>query len=88
MAASLTPETVRQRLVDLLHEIVDIPLEDITDDATIDGVLEMTSIAFVELQVALEGEYDVQLDPIEVVELNRFGDIARYVFDCIQETHA
>ena len=39
----------------------------------------MESVAFVEIQVALEEEYDIQVDPIEVVERNEFGRIVDYI---------
>ncbi len=69
------------RLAALLHEIARVPLDRIVDGATIDG-LELESIDFVELQVALEDEYGIELDPIRVVELNELGAIAAYVHGC------
>lgn len=75
-------EEVRQRLVTLLSEIAKIPLEQITETATVDEELQMQSVAFVELQVAIEEEYNIQIDPIQVVELNEFGAIVDYVYRC------
>lgn len=49
------------------------------DGATIDGDLQMDSVAFLEVQVALEDELNIEIDPIQVVELNEFGAIARYI---------
>jgi acyl carrier protein len=63
----------------LLHEIVGIPLAQIVENATIDEGLQMESVAFVELQVAIEDEYGIEVDPIQIVELNEFGAIVRYV---------
>lgn len=74
---------VRERLARLLHEIARVPHEQIVDGAGIDGDLRMESIDFVELQVAIEDEYGIELDPIRVVELNEFGAIAAYVHDCV-----
>ena len=70
----------------LIHEIVGIPVDVITDTATVDEELQMNSVAFVELQVAIEEEYDIQIDPIEVVELNQFGAIVDYVYRCATAT--
>jgi len=50
-----------------------------SEGATIDDELQMNSVAFVELQVAIEEEYSIQIDPIAVVELNRFGSIVDYI---------
>jgi acyl carrier protein len=72
------------KLRELLREIAGIPLERITDSASIDNELVMQSVAFVELQVAIEEEYDVEVDPIRVVELNEFGAIVSYVHGLVQ----
>jgi len=80
--AGLSRDNVRAQLADLLFEIAQIPRERITETATIDNDLQMQSIAFVELQVAIEEAYDIQIDPIRVVELNRFGAIVDYIHGC------
>jgi acyl carrier protein len=73
---------VRERLVRLIQEITNIPAGSITDTATIDEDIQMNSVSFVELQVAIEEAYDIQIDPIQVVELNEFGAIVDYVYQC------
>lgn len=72
-------DAVRDRLRLLVHEITGVPLEALTEDATIDQDMRMESVAFVELQVTLEDDYDIELDAVAVVELNRFGDIVDYI---------
>ncbi len=81
-AAPPSRPDVRARLAALITEIAKIPAEAIVDSATIDGALRMESVDFVELQVALEDEYQIELDPIRVVELNEFSAIVDYVHDC------
>jgi len=76
-----TRQEVKQRLIGLLNEIAKIPQDRIADTATVDEDLKMESVAFVELQVAIEDEYNIQLDPIRVVELNQFGAIVDYVHE-------
>ena len=76
---------VRERLVALLEEIARVPRDRIVDGATIDGALRMESIDFVELQVAIEDEYRIELDPIQVVELNEFAAIVDYVYGRVSE---
>jgi acyl carrier protein len=80
-SATTLPE-VKERLVSLINEIAKIPRDRITDHATVDEELRMESISFVELQVAIEEEYGIQIDPVRVVELNEFGAIADYVHEC------
>ena len=81
--ATPTREQVRCRLACLISEIGGIPMNMITDKATVEAELQMQSVAFVELQVAIEDEYEIQIDPIQVVELNEFCAIADYVYRCI-----
>jgi acyl carrier protein len=80
---SPTLEQVRERLASLVSEVLKIPVEQITDRAGIDNELQMPSIAFVELQVAIEDEYRIQIDPIRIVELNQFGAIVEYIHRAI-----
>lgn len=77
-----TRAEVCERLASLISEIAAIPTHMITNQATVDDELQMQSVAFVELQVAIEDEYQIQIDPIRVVELNAFGAIVDYVYEC------
>jgi len=83
MKASPTKHEVKRRLASLITEIAGIPGERVTDAATVAGDLQMQSVAFVELQVAIEEEYNILVDPLSIVELNDFGAIANYVYDCV-----
>ena len=83
MGRALAKEDVRERLTNLISEITKIPKDFIRDTATVDDDLQMESVAFVELQVAIEDEYQIQIDPIRVVELNEFGAIVDYVHSCV-----
>jgi acyl carrier protein len=62
-----------------LTEIAGADQAIIGEDSTIDSDLQMNSVTFVELQVALEEELGILIDPIAVVELNRVGDIVDYL---------
>ena len=79
----LVREDVTDRLISLINQIAKVPVDQIQEDATVDNQLQMQSVAFVELQVAIEEEFEVQIDPIRVVELNRFGNIVDYIYECI-----
>lgn len=72
-----------ERLASLIGEIAKIPRDRIVPGATIDEELRMESVAFIELQVAIEDEYNIELDPIRVVELNELSAIIDYVYDCV-----
>ena len=77
-----TRDAVRAHLIALLSEITRLPPAQIGEDATIDTDLHMESVAFAELQVTIEDEYDIEIDPIEVMELNRLGAIVDYIYEC------
>ena len=81
--SSVSHEEVRTLIARLLSEIGHVAPDLVTDAATIDGDLKMESVAFIEVQVAIEDEYDIELDPIHIVELNRFPAIVDYVYDAV-----
>jgi acyl carrier protein len=77
--ATRSIQDIRKLIVGLLAEILRVPLEEIRDDSTLDGDLELESVAFLELQVSLEDELQIQIDPVEVVERNQLLPIAEYI---------
>jgi acyl carrier protein len=88
VTATPTRSAVRDRLRTLLHEIAGVAYDAVDDDATIDEHLQMSSLAFVELQVAIEDEYGVELDTVHVVELNRFAALVDYVHELARRAAA
>lgn len=86
-AGAPTRDAVRDWLVALLEEITSAPRAALTEAATLDA-LALDSVTFVELQVAIEDEWHIELDAIEVVELNALGPIVDYVHARIRERSA
>jgi acyl carrier protein len=84
--SNIERSALSDRVSDLLCAIANIPqtARSELEDARLDNELLMESLKFVELQVAIEDEFDIELDPIHIVELNRLGDIIDYIHDCIQ----
>jgi acyl carrier protein len=74
-----TREYVHEVLSRLLQEICHRAPEEILDSATIDRELEMESVQMIELQVAVEQEFDVTIDFLEVLRLNSFRRITDYI---------
>lgn len=75
----MTLEQVKQSLRQLIADVCKIDPVTIKDSTTIDEDLQLPSVAFVELQVAVEEAFDTTLDPVEVVELNTFESIAEAI---------
>jgi acyl carrier protein len=73
---------VFHRVAVLLREITGTPLELATEHATLDDQLQLQSVAFIELQIAIEEEYTIRIDPVHMVELNRLGAIVDYIHRC------
>lgn len=73
-----SPEVVWTLIASTLAELGVAP-ERITREATIADDLGLESVAFVELQVTLEDELGIEIDPIQVVELNELSAIVRYL---------
>lgn len=72
-------DQVFRRVAELLSEITNVPLENVHEDLTITNDFKLESVKFVELQVAIETEYGIDLDPIIIIELDRLGDIVDYI---------
>jgi len=88
IASGVGPEASRHhvagKLAQLISEITNRPRETISNSCTIDE-LGMESVAFVELHVAIEDTYSIQVDPIRILELNNFGSIIDYILALIIE---
>ncbi|GIW41906.1 MAG: hypothetical protein KatS3mg076_2483 [Candidatus Binatia bacterium] len=78
---TLVRSEVKARVLELLREIAKIDPDSLTEDSSLDEDIRLESVAFVELQVALEDEYQIEIDPIQVVELNRLGSIIDYIHE-------
>jgi acyl carrier protein len=73
-----SPDVVWTLIASTLADLGVAP-ERITREATIADDLGLESVAFVELQVALEDELGIEIDPIRVVELNQLSAIVGYL---------
>ena len=70
----------------MLREIGKIPAHRISDEATLDSDLKMESVALIEIQVALEDRFNIEIDVIEVVQINRLGGIVDYILALVSDT--
>ncbi|MBX3026390.1 acyl carrier protein [bacterium] len=77
-----TPERKREDVWNLIAstlETLGVPADRITPGASLADDLGLESVAFVELQVTLEDELGIEIDPIQVVELNELSAIVDYL---------
>jgi acyl carrier protein len=70
---------IEELLSTLLVEVGGVAREKVHANSTIETDLQMESVAFLEVQVALEDELGIEIDPVRIVELNELGAIAEYI---------
>lgn len=88
MCQGPTKLEVEEHLAQLLSEVAKIPHERILQGARIDGELRMESVAFIEIQIAIEDKYNIELDSVYLLELNEFGAIADHIRQRAQEARS
>jgi acyl carrier protein len=80
-------EEVKATLRRLIGEITDLDPGSITDSSTLDEDIPLPSIQFVELQAAVEDIFNIQLDPVEVLERNTFGAVAALICQKVRQVN-
>jgi acyl carrier protein len=83
-----TRKDILLRIAELFSEVTGLPSDGIGESSTFESDLKLESVKFVELHVAIEEEFDIELDPVELVELNDLGTISTYLYSIIQEGRA
>ncbi len=78
---SLSSQDVQTWLFTLVCEVLGLPVDSAYEDFSISEDLNIESAALMEVLVTVEEEFDVELDPVRVIELDRLGLIAAYVGD-------
>ena len=76
-------EDIKPRLVELIAMNLDIDESRVTDDASFIDDLGADSLDTVELVMALEEEYDIEIDDEEAEVLKTFGDVHKFVLEKI-----
>jgi acyl carrier protein len=79
----MSPVAVKATLRQLIAEVAHVKPEDIHDYSTLEDDIPLPSVVFIELQAAVEDMFDIELDPVEVVERNTFSAIAELVSEKI-----
>jgi acyl carrier protein len=77
-------EAVKETLRRLIAEVSDLDPRIITGSSTLDEDIPLPSIAFVELQVAVEEAFGIEIDPVEVMERNTFDAVAALISEKIR----
>lgn len=78
-------ESVKDRLIRIVSEILDVPVEDIQLEHRFVEDLDAESIQSVELMAAFEEEFGIEMDENEAMEVKTVGGAVEYVEKCIGE---
>lgn len=76
---ALQGQNVREQLVALLVEQLDLDEDAVTDAATFKHDLGADSLDVLELALAVEQEFGIVLPDADAITLVTFGDLLRYV---------
>lgn len=70
---------MKDKIKEIVSEILDVEVENIADDALILDDLGADSIAVMEIVMELEGEYDVEVPTEDILNLKTVNDIFAYI---------
>lgn len=72
-----------ERLRDLISEKLGVDSDDITMDTSFSDDLEADSIALFELIMAIEEEFDVEVEDESIENISTVGDIVNYLEEMV-----
>ncbi len=72
-----------ERVRDIIAEKLDVKPEEITMESSFADDLEADSITLFELVMALEDEFDIEIDDESIEQITTVGDIVNYLEDSI-----
>ncbi len=68
-----------ERLRDIISEKLNVNADDITMETSFEDDLEADSIALFELVMAIEEEFDIEIDDEAIEKISTVGDIVNYL---------
>ncbi|MDF2949998.1 MAG: acyl carrier protein [Sedimentibacter sp.] len=73
-----------ERIRDIVAEKVGVEIDEITMETSFADDLEADSITLFELVMALEDEFDIEIDDESIEQITTVGDIVNYLEDLIK----
>jgi acyl carrier protein len=68
-----------EKIVNIIREQLNIDDVEITEDTSFKDDLGVDSLDLLELVMAFEEEYDIELNPEELEDIKTVGDVMEYV---------
>ncbi len=72
-----------ERIKELIADKLGVDPEDITMETSFTDDLEADSITLFELVMAIEDEFDIEIDDESIEQINTVGDIVNYLEESI-----
>lgn len=72
-----------ERIKELIADKLGVEPEDITMETSFTDDLEADSITLFELVMAIEDEFDIEIDDESIEQINTVGDIVNYLEESI-----
>lgn len=67
----MTTEEIRERIKRVIHQVTNVPIENIGDDASFTEDLDLDSLALLEVGVDVDYEFQLGIEDLE----DRLGDL-------------
>lgn len=78
-------EELKETMLDVLKEIVEIDLDSIDSSTSLQGDLELTSLDVVNLITEFEDKFDIEIPDDDIRGFLTVGDIEKYLYQKINE---
>ena len=68
-----------EKIIDILKEYVNIDVDKINDDTNLKGDLGLNSLQMVNMAVAIEDEFDIEISDRDASDVETVGDVKRLI---------
>ncbi len=68
-----------EKIIDILKEYVNIDADKINDDTDLKGDLGLNSLQMVNMAVAIEDEFDIEISDRDASDVETVGDVKRLI---------
>lgn len=75
----MTADEIRTGIAEILNEVADVEVSDVTDDKSFTDDLDVDSLSMVEVAMAAEEKFGVKIPDDELPNLKTVGDVVTYI---------
>ena len=68
-----------EKIIDILKEYVNVDADKITEDTNLRGDLGLNSLQMVNMAVAIEDEFDIEISDRDAYDVETVGDVNRLI---------